>query len=159
MVALFETFNPLFLIFTSYAFGIVGTLFLQLISADKWFENHHYIGDEWTKRLGVLHLRWLIRHSFMGKFNPNLHYKGKLDKDKLQQLKRDMTFAEHNHLIAFIGLQAFIIFLFIGGIALWQIIAYTLLNIVFNLYLVLLQQYNKRRIDKLWNKVQWPNQG
>lgn len=146
---IFEVFNPIFLIFSSYAIGVLGTVFIQLIGFYQWFENHNYIGDTLTKRLGVLQFGWLIRHSFMGKFNQKLKFKGGINKEKLEQLKKDMTFAENNHLIAFLLLQILIVLLLIWGIQYWQIIAYTILNIIFNLYLVLLQQYNKRRIDRI----------
>lgn len=146
---LFETFNPIFLIFTSYAFGVLGTSLIKLLGIYKWFENHNYIGDELTKNLGISRFGWLIRNSFMGKFNPKLKYKGRLNKERLIQLKKDMTFAENNHLIAFILLQILIVFLAFKNIEMWQIVSYTILNLIFNLYLVFLQQFNKRRIDKI----------
>ncbi len=146
---MFETFNPIFLIFTSYAIGVVGTLLIKWIGAYELFENHNYIGDKLTKRLGVLKLGWLIRKTFIGNFNPKLKFEGGLNKAKLRQLKRDMTFAENNHLIAFALLQILIVILAFRDIKLWHIIGYTISNIVFNLYLVFLQQYNKRRIDRI----------
>ena len=146
---LFETFNPIFLIFTSYAIGVLGTELIKIIGVYKWFENHNYIGDKLTKRLGVLQFGWLIRNSFMGKFNQKLKFKGIFNKEKLDQLKYDMTYAENNHLIGFVLLQVLIGLLLVWGIELWQIVVNTILNIVFNLYLVFLQQFNKRRIDEI----------
>lgn len=146
-----ETFNPIFWIFVSYSFGVLGTLLFKSIGLFQWFENHNYIGDKLTKRLGVLALGWLIRKSFMGKFNQKLYLKGEWNRHILEQLKKDMTDAESGHLIAFILLQIMIVFLFFWGIAFWQIVAYTVFNIIFNLYLVFLQQYNKRRIDRVLN--------
>ena len=154
---LFEPFNPIFLIFTSYAFGVLGTWLFRLLGVYGYFEDHHYIGDKLTKRLGVLQLGWLIRHSFMGKFNQKLTFKGGLNEEKLGQLKRDMTFAENNHLIAFVLLQLLIGYLALSGIEPWQIISYTLLNIIFNLYLVFLQQFNKRRIDRILQSIKSRN--
>lgn len=146
---MFDTFNPIFLIFTSYALGVLGTFIIKLIGFYDWFENHNYIGDNLTKRLGVLKFGWLIRNSFMGKFNKKLRFSDGLNQEKMVQLKIDMTFAENNHLIAFILLQIFVVLLAFKGIDMRQIIAYTILNIIFNLYLVFLQQFNKRRIDKI----------
>ena len=146
---IFETFNPIFLIFTSYAIGVLGTGIIRLLGLYDWFENHNYIGDNLTRKLGVLKFGWLIRNSFMGKFNQKLKIKGGINKGKLIELKKDMTFAENNHLIGFILLQILIVFLAFKRIEMWQILSYSILNIIFNLYLVFLQQFNKRRIDRI----------
>ena len=146
---IFETFNPIFLVFGSYILGLLGTGLIKMTGSYKWFENHNYISDELTKRIGVLKFGWLIRNSFMGKFNPKLKLKGGVNQEKLIQLKIDMTFAENNHLIGFILLQILIVFLAFKRITMWQILSYTIINIIFNLYLVFLQQFNKRRIDKI----------
>ncbi len=146
-----EDFNPILWIFASYGLGALATGMLDRFGAKGWFENHNYLGDKLTKRIGVLHLGWLIRKSFMGKFNPNIKFKGGRNKAKLEQLKNEMTLAEMGHLIAFVLLQIFIVVLAFKGIETWQIVAYTILNFIFNLYLVFLQQFNKRRIDKLLN--------
>lgn len=150
---LFETFNPIFLLFLSYGFGALATALLRKSNWFKWFENHNYIGDQCTKRLGILHLGWIIRKSFLGIFNKKLVYSGKMNNRKLKALKDEMTLSENSHLLAFISLQFLITYLFMIEIPMWQIISYTLLNIIFNLYLVLLQQYNKRRIDRLLQAI------
>ena len=85
----------------------------------------------------------------MGRFNQKLKFKGGPNQEKLEQLKKNMTYAENNHLIAFIILQILVVILAFMEIEMWQIVSYTLLNIIFNLYLVFLQQYNKRKIDKI----------
>ncbi len=144
-----ETFNPVFLIFLSYGIGAIGTSILKSTGKLAWYSNHNYISNKLTKTLGVLVFGWLIRKSFMGKFNQKLKFKGKLDEARLEQLKAEMTLAENSHLIGFIVLQMYVVFLSFWGIELWQLILYTIFNIIFNLYLVFLQQYNKRRIDKL----------
>lgn len=130
-------------------YNALETFIIKIIGFYEWFENHNYIGDESTKRLGVLKFGWLIRKSFMGKFNQKLKFSGGLNQEKLVQLKIDMTFAENNHLIAFVLLQILVVFLSFEGIEVWQLVIYTFLNIIFNLYLVFLQQFNKRRIDRL----------
>ena len=144
-----NNFNPIFLVFGSYTLGIFGTGIIKLSRQYHRFENHNYIGDKLTKKLGVLKFGWLIRHSFMGLFNPKLKFKGKLNHEKLVQLKEDMTFAENSHLVGFVILQSLIILMAFWGIEIWEVVTYTIINIVFNLYLVFLQQYNKRRIDKI----------
>jgi len=146
---LVNNFNPILLVFASYTIGVIGTGLIKISGQYDRFENHNYMGDKLTSKLGVLKFGWLIRNSFMGLFNPKLRFKGKLNRDKLIKLKNDMTFAENNHLVGFLALQSLIFMLAIWGIEIWEIITYTLINIVFNLYIVFLQQYNKRRIDKI----------
>ncbi len=142
-------YNPIFWIFVSYTIGAWFTNIIINLSIDKHFLDKDFLSDSWTKRIGVLHFGWLIRHSFMGVFNQKLKYKGKLNQEKLAQLKHEMTLAEVGHLIAFY-FSLLIHGLFIYLKMDWRyIVVFFILNIIFNFYLVLLQQYNKRRIDKL----------
>ncbi|MEL6655359.1 MAG: hypothetical protein AAFP77_02790 [Bacteroidota bacterium] len=143
------TLNPITLVFASYGLGSMLGGLLSGLPFFAYFENRNYISDQLTKRLGVLLFGWLIRHSFMGWFNQKLHFKGKFDEASLQTLKKEMTYAEVNHLLAFVLLQLFVFIMPIFGLYWWYMILMTFVNIVFNMYLVLLQQYNKRRIDKI----------
>jgi len=142
-------YNPVLWIFASYGIGASLTPLILQTKLKKQLFNNHFLDDKWTKYLCVLHLGWLIKHSFMGNFNKKLTYKGKINKEKLLLLKQEMMYAEVGHLVAFFFL------LFINGLiiyfklTLWYIILFFFLNVVFNFYLILLQQYNKRRIDKL----------
>jgi len=60
-----------------------------------------FLADSWTKRIGVLHFGWLVKHSFMRVFNQNIKYKSKLNQERLSQLKHEMTLSEIGHLVAF----------------------------------------------------------
>ncbi|MEM7104884.1 MAG: hypothetical protein AAF502_17240 [Bacteroidota bacterium] len=144
-----EMFNPIFYIFLSYGLGALGTTLIRYSGNFDKFENHNYISDNLTKQLGVLVLGLIIRKTVLGAFNPSLKYKGRRHTEKLEKLKMNMTLAENSHLIAFILLQIFIFVLACIGVESWQLIVYTISNIIFNLYLVFLQQFNKRRIDRL----------
>lgn len=85
----------------------------------------------------------------MGWFNRDLKLKPSADIETVQILKRNMGYAEAGHLVAFFFL------LIVNGAFIfykldWMyVIFFFFMNIVFNMYLVLLQQYNKRRIDKV----------
>lgn len=152
MKELLDIFNPVFWVFTSYGFGMLGAYLLKYIGIYWRFKNHNYISDTLTKNLGILQLAYLIKHSFLAKFNPKINYKGGLNTARLRILRDEMTFAEVAHLVAFVFLQLLIgLFLFLD-VKLWYIIAYTISNIMGNLYLVFLQQYNKRRIDRILAK-------
>lgn len=147
---MYATLNPIFLIFSSYGLGVIITEFLlKPLSLYPRLQNHNYISDQLTKQLGVLKFGWLIRNSFMGLFNPNLKYKGKANLTTLQQLRSDMTYAEVNHLNGFILMLIFTLLSPLWGFELWYIVLLIFVNIIFNLYLVFLQQYNKRRINRI----------
>ena len=146
---MYAEFNPVLLLFLSYAIGVLFELLIKFVGGYTWFENQNFISDQLTKNLGVLHLGWLIRHSFMGIFNPRLKLEGQITRAKLSQLKKDMIGAEISHLFGFISLFIFSFFLPFWEMNWWYVIVIQLINIVFNLYLVFLQQYNKRRINRL----------
>ena len=145
-------YNPIFWIFLSYAFGQIIADYLLNKRKVNWFENHNYISDSLTKLLGILLFGWLIRNSFMGWFNKKLRLKPSACSKDLETLKKEMTAAEAGHLVAFYFLLivnfAFIFF----GVKWWYILLFFYINVVFNMYLVFLQQYNKRRIDRVLRK-------
>lgn len=147
-------YNPTFWIFVSYTIGAWFTTIIINSRIKESFLGKNFLEDSWTKRIGVLHFGWLVKHSFMRVFNQKLKYKGKLNHERLSQLKHEMTLSEIGHLVAFyflILINGLFIYLKLD----WRYnLVFFILNIIFNFYLVLLQQYNKRRIEKLLkNKV------
>jgi len=146
-------YNPIALIFGSYALGVMGGNFLKVMKWYSYFENRNYISDTLTKRLGVLHFGWLIKNSFMRVFNPKIKYSGKANKEKLEQVVVEMTDAEINHLMGFFFLLVVNMIAPFFGVACWYLVVLFVLNIIFNFYLVFLQQYNKRRIQKVLRQM------
>jgi len=146
-------YNPVALIFGSYALGVMGGGFLKIVKWYAYFENRNYISDTLTKRLGVLHFGWLIKNSFMRIFNPKLKYSGKANKEKLEHVIVEMTDAEINHLMGFFFLLVVNMIVPFFGVAGWYVGVLFVLNIIFNLYLVFLQQYNKRRIHQILGQM------
>lgn len=144
-----EYLNPPMLVFTSYGLGVILGEMIKRLGYFEFFENRNLLTDKQTRWLGVLVLGWLIKHTFMGWFNQKLNYTGKFDREKLRELKLEMTYAEVNHLMGFFLLQLFIFLMPFINVDWWYTLVMTLVNIVFNLYLVFLQQYNKRKIDRL----------
>jgi len=140
--------NPVCWIFISY---MIGALLTDAIKHREWFQyfqNRNYLSDKWTARIGVLLFGWAIRKSFMGLFNQKLKLQGKSSQAALTQLKLEMDYAECGHLIGFVALVVVNIWFVCLSLSWGYILVFFVLNIIFNLYLVLLQQYNKRRIDK-----------
>jgi hypothetical protein len=91
----------------------------------------------------------VIRKTILGLFNKNLRLKGKADLETLKTLKIEMGYAEEGHLVAFYFLVLVNILFVFFGLDWRYIVLFFILNIVFNMYLVLLQQFNKRRIDRV----------
>jgi len=68
--------------------------------------------------------------------------------NQLTELRKEMTFSEISHLIGFGFVTIFALAKFINGTYLFGLII-MIVNVLLNLYPSLLQQENKRRIDRL----------
>ena len=101
-----------------------------------------------NKKLGLPYFKWIVKNTPFKFFNPNMRLKAKVEYIELVKLRKEMTFSEISHLGAF---------LFVGGFALVKIVygqylfsfIIMLANTFMNLYPSLLQQENKRRLDRL----------
>ena len=140
--------NPIALLFLSYGIGAFLTPVLKNTAWYKRMTFKNHVNDQWTKYLGILLLGKIIIATPLKMFNPKLFLKGRPKKKELIQLKKDMNDAEIGHLIGFyVLLLLCIVYIFIGKS--WKVILVIFIcNIFFNLYLVFLQQYNKRRINR-----------
>ena len=145
--------NPIALVFISYGIGAIFTSFLKSSGLIKHLSNLNFISDDITKKLGVLHFGWVVKNSFMRIFNKEVYLKGKRDKESLLKLIDEMTAAEVGHLIGFVVLLILNIYMFLSGVDPIYAAVFALINIVFNLYLVFLQQFNKRRICKVVERM------
>ena len=141
--------NPVALIFLSYTIGALLTSVLNATGLIRYFYNRNFISDKWTKNLGVLHFGWLVKNTFMRLFNNKVYLKNKRDKESLKMLIKESTNAEVGHLIGFVSLLIVNIYIFFAGDNFIYALVLMLINIIFNLYLVFLQQYNKRRVKRL----------
>jgi len=142
-------YNPIALIFISYGIGALLTGLLNSMGVLQQFSHFNFLNDRWTRKLGVLSFGWLVKNSFMRFFNQSVYLKNKKDKASLLALVDEMTKAEMGHLIGFVFLVFVNVYMLISGVDLIYAAVFALVNIVFNLYLVFIQQYNKRRIRKL----------
>jgi hypothetical protein len=100
----------------------------------------------WNKRIGIKYFKWIVKNTFFKFFNQKIKIKDQ--KTDLTVLRNEMTLSEISHLIGFI---------FVMLVAIYQSFAVNILfgvimmipNVLMNLYPSLLQQENKRRIDRL----------
>ena len=112
-------FNPIAILFTSYGLGVLFVYLLKTFNFYHNFENKNYINNKLTQQLGVLKFGWLLKNTFMGKFNQNIKYKGKAKSETLEQLKIEMTAAEVGHLFGFITMLIATFVLLYYGIEWW----------------------------------------
>lgn len=99
-----------------------------------------------NKHIGIKYFKWIIKNTFFKFFNQKITLANK--KMGLAEIRKEMTIAEISHLIGFIFVTLFAIYK-----SAFQNYSFGLIimivNILMNLYPSLLQQENKRRIDKL----------
>lgn len=123
--------------------GLIKTPFYK-----EYLTKLNFITDENLNRyMGVGTFKWIIIHSPLKYFNPKLSLKKKIKASELSDLRNEMTIAEISHLIGFVFVVGFVLVKLMQGYHLFALVI-LIVNILMNLYPTLLQQQNKRRIDK-----------
>nr|WP_284698671.1 hypothetical protein [Flavobacterium lacisediminis] len=104
--------------------------------------------DKTNKIIGVGIVKWIVKNTFFKFLNQKLKFERKINISEVKNIRNEMTKAEIDHLFAFIFVLIIVIYeLFYQKYLLAFIML--IVNIVMNLFPSLLQQQNKRRIDKL----------
>jgi Glycosyl-4,4'-diaponeurosporenoate acyltransferase len=134
----------------SWMVGIIGGALLLKTSYFERLSHLNFIRSKVLNRaLGIQQFKWVVKNSFFRFLNQSIRVEGK--RTDLLSIRREMTLAEIGHLIGF---------LFVAAAALYQSFNVSLLfgltmmipNTILNAYPSLLQQENKRRIDRLLNR-------
>ena len=113
----------------------------------KKLSNLNFITNKaLNKNIGIEYFKWIVKNSFFKFFNQKIKLKNK--KMELTEIRKEMTLAEISHLIGFVFVTFFAIYKSITHNYLFGL-TIMIVNILMNLYPSLLQQENKRRIDKL----------
>lgn len=133
--------------FISWLVGLIGNgLLLKLKFYDK-LSNFNFIENAAVKRwFGIKYFQWVVKNTPFKFFNQKIKLKnGKAD---LAEIRREMTIAEIGHLVGFVFVVPFAIY---NGIIYSPLFGLTIMavNVLMNLYPSLLQQENKRRLDRL----------
>ena len=135
--------------FISWIVGMIVNAFLmKTIYYQKKLSNLNFIkSDKLNRVLGIDIFKWIVINTFFKFFNPKLKLNKRVNLVELNYLRNEMTNAEISHLI---GFGFMIIFAAFGVINGKYLSATTIMfvNILMNLYPSLLQQENKRRIDR-----------
>lgn len=134
----------------SFISWIVGMLLNAILMKTAWYNNLSHIQfikrKAVNKKIGLWYFKWIVKNTFFKFFNQKI--KAENQNIDLALLRHEMTLAEISHLIAFVFVSIVAI---IKGISINVVFGLTLMgpNILMNLHPSLLQQENKRRIDKL----------
>jgi len=135
--------------FISWIVGMIINAFLiKTEFYKKNLSNLNFIKSQnLNKIIGIGIFKWIVKNTFFKLFNPNLKLNAKVEMSDLNKLRSEMTKSEISHLIGFIFVTIFAIAAIINGGYLFCLII-MILNVLMNLYPSLLQQENKRRIDR-----------
>ncbi|OZV68199.1 glycosyl-4,4'-diaponeurosporenoate acyltransferase CrtO family protein [Winogradskyella aurantia] len=134
----------------SFISWIVGMIVNSILMKTEYYNklsNLNFIENKGlNKTIGLTYFKWAVKNTFFKFFNQKLKVDSK--STDLAQLRNDMIYSEISHLIGFIFVTFFAIFKsfevgFIFGLTMM------IPNILMNLYPSLLQQENKRRIDRI----------
>lgn len=141
--------------FISWIVGMILNHFLMKTEYYKKLSNLNFIPSKSAnKAIGMPYFKWIVKNTFFKFFNQKIKVHDR--KTDLNMIRYEMTLSEISHLIGFV---------FVVIVAVYQSIAANITfglvmmipNILMNLYPSLLQQENKRRIDKFLQKQQRNN--
>ena len=106
-----------------------------------------------NQMLGVGLVKWIVKNTFFKYLNPNLRFDKKSNISQIKTIRNDMIKAEIDHLFAFLFVSIFMV-IAINNHKFLSALIILFTNIIMNLNPSLLQQQNKRRIDKLLSKFE-----
>ena len=137
----------------SFISWIVGMILNTILAKTQFYStlsNLNYIPSETiNKQIGIGYFKWIVKNTFFKFFNQKIKVANK--KTDFIELRKEMTNAEISHLIAFIFVLLLVLYCsFTVSYVFGTMIL--IVNLLMNLYPALLQQENKRRIDKLINR-------
>lgn len=141
--------------FISWIVGmIMNAVLMKTTFYSKNLSNFNFIKSEYlNKCIGLGPFKWIVKNTFFKFFNQKLKLKKKIELTDLNYLRTEMTTAEISHLIGFVFVSIFAAVKFFNFNFLFGLII-MIVNVLMNLYPSLLQQENKRRIDKLKERMQ-----
>ncbi len=131
----------------SWMIGIIFNAVFGKTEFYKKLSNLNFIESKsLNKNIGMGYFKWIVKNTFFKFFNQKIKLENKnID---LKNIRNEMTLAEISHLIGFIFVAIFAIY-YSFRVSLAYGLAIIIPNTFLNLYPSLLQQQNKRKIDKL----------
>ncbi len=132
---------------------IVGMAINSVLKKTDLYNNRlshlNFIKSEKINSLiGVDIVKWVVKNTPFKFLNQKLKLKSKTEITDLINIKKEMTSSEIDHLIGFVFVTIFALIKFYKTEIIFGL-TILIVNLWMNLYPSLLQQQNKRRIDKL----------
>lgn len=131
----------------SWIVGMIVNGLLVKTNYYKKLSNFNFIsGKNLNGLIGIQYFKWIVKNTFFKFFNQQIKVENK--KTDLLEIRHQMTQAEISHLAGFVFVILFAVY---KSFTVNITFGLTMMigNIFLNLYPSLLQQENKRRIDKL----------
>ena len=143
------------IVFISFIVGMIMTALIRNTNFYKTrLSNLNFVkSDIINQMLGVGLVKWIVKNTFFKYLNPNLRFDKKSNISQIKTIRDDMIKAEIDHLFAFLFVSIFM-FIAINNHKFLSALIILFTNIIMNLNPSLLQQQNKRRIDKLLSKFE-----
>ncbi|PNW26447.1 hypothetical protein BKP44_17030 [Formosa algae] len=133
--------------FISWIVGMIINSILMKTAYYKKLSNLNFIKSKsLNKKIGIKYFKWIVKNTFFKFFNQKIKLENR--NTDLTVIRNEMTISEISHLIGFIFVTIFAIYKSIDVGILFGLIM-MIPNVLMNLYPLLLQQENKRRIDKM----------
>ncbi len=134
----------------SWMIGIIFNGIFARLEFYKKLSNLNFIKSKsLNKNIGLEYFKWIIKNTFFKYLNQKIKLESK--KTDFNNIRNEMTLAEISHLVGFIFVAIFAIY-FSFKVNLTYGLSIMIPNTLLNLYPSLLQQENKRKIDKLINR-------
>ena len=134
----------------SWMIGIICNGVFGKTELYKKLSNLNFIESKsLNKNIGMEYFKWFVKNSFFKFLNQKIKLENK--NNDFKNIRNEMTLAEISHLVGFIFVALFAIY-FSFRVSLTYGLSIMIPNVFLNLYPSLLQQENKRRLDKLINR-------
>jgi hypothetical protein len=131
---------------------MVGMILNGILMKTEYYKNLSNLNiiesKSLNKNIGLDFFKWIVKNTPFKYFNQKLNAKTKIGITELNILRKEMTISEISHLIGFGFVTIFALVKLANAAYLFALVI-MILNTLMNLYPSLLQQQNKRRIDRL----------
>lgn len=137
--------------FISWIFGMIcNSMLIQTKYYEKLSNLNFITSKSLNTYIGLNYFKWIVKNTPFRFFNQKIRLQNK--KAELTEVRKEMTIAEVSHLIGFIFVTSIALYKGFSDNYLFAILI-SLVNIPMNLYPALLQQENKRRIDRFRKRI------
>ena len=141
--------NFIAVMFLSFIVGMIADAILRRTANYAWVSSRYLFAKSKSyERIGVLWFRWFLLITPLRYFNTQICFANKCDLGTLQAVRSNMATTEVSHWCGAIAM------LCVTCVVWWQRGAtlglwFLLFNFLGNVYPALLQQYNKRRLERV----------